>query len=294
MEADGTDIEETIGFKRPCTYNIGGTVKPYHVHLLFIKGEAQSWPRHISSYDRNFNEIKSFLKVQNLGFKIKYSLCERDDTIPQSDIQLLCFQASSMTQIGLSIDMLPDLANYLKTGEKGRLAVSKLQEDYYILICAHRAKDSRCGHCGAIIAEEFMKQSMTSCYKTQVYKVSHVGKHEYAANVITYPSGDWYGYVKPADVPRILTQLTNTTAKPSTELGDIWRGSMYLSIEEQIAISPKAVLATSSRIKVLKRKAKGDWEKYGFGPVGNDVFNDYLWLLFWILLVLVSKNLFFY
>jgi len=258
----------------------------FKVHILYLKKEqAPLWPKQINSY-QDLKEIKGYINQQNIG-KIKYSLCERTDISVNNDIELLCFQQGSgsqfsMTQISLTLAMLPELSSYLKTGEKGKLTVSKLPEDFYILVCAHRAKDPRCGHCGPIIAEEFTKQLMNLNKNAAVFKISHVGKHEYAANVITYPSGDWYGYVKPADVSRIIKHLSTNT-KAYSELGDIWRGSMHLSTEEQISLSPKAFIKSS--IKTMRRRVI--WNDYGFGPVGEEVLNGYLWILFWILALLV-------
>ena len=35
---------------------------------------------------------------------------------------------------------------------------------------------------------------------------SHVGGHKYAGNVIVYPEGVWYGYVRPDDAGRIVRE----------------------------------------------------------------------------------------
>jgi len=251
------------------------------------KERATNWPKHISNYDPHFSEIKTQMKSQNLGFKVKFNLCEKTEEMTSSthDIDLFCFQHNEpMLHIGLNKNAIPDLFNFLKYGEKPEsLNIQKLPEDYYILVCSHRAKDDRCGHCGPKIADEFEEKLLKQSVRVAVLKVSHTGKHQYAANVISYPSGDWYGYVKPKDVPRIIEQL-HSTSKPYHELGDIWRGAMYLTPEEQIARSPNALLKlqTSSRTKVLKRTTH-DWQSYGFGPVGEVILNDVLMIFFLIL-----------
>jgi hypothetical protein len=277
-----------------------------------MKDHAERWPKKIASIDANFTELKAKLKEQNLGYKVMFGLCERSEPpVSDSEMELMCFQqvnpqVDSMTYITLnSSSQASELWTYLKTGEIGSLTVKKLPEDFYILVCSHRSRDERCGHCGPIIAEEFQKKLLSSYYlKAAVYKISHVGKHQYAANVITYPSGDWYGYVKPADIPRILAILPGP-AKPYTQLSDLWRGAMNLKIEEQMALSPNAVLgpSKSQRVKILNRRT--DWRTYGFGPVGNEMFNDFLWIIslslllmalfttpfFWVgLIVLIIAN----
>jgi len=34
--------------------------------------------------------------------------------------------------------------------------------------------------------------------RVRIYKTSHIGGHKFAGNVITFPSGDWYGYITPS------------------------------------------------------------------------------------------------
>jgi (2Fe-2S) ferredoxin len=56
-----------------------------------------------------------------------------------------------------------------------------------------------------------------------------VGGHEYAGNVLIYPGGNWYGYVTPADIPRIVDQHL----VQGQIVWDLWRGRMGLSPQEQ-------------------------------------------------------------
>jgi (2Fe-2S) ferredoxin len=65
-----------------------------------------------------------------------------------------------------------------------------------------------------------------------VHRVSHLGGHEYAGNVVIYPGGDWYGYVTPADVPRII----DGHILSGDLVLDRWRGRMGLTREEQIQL----------------------------------------------------------
>jgi (2Fe-2S) ferredoxin len=56
-----------------------------------------------------------------------------------------------------------------------------------------------------------------------------VGGHKYAGNVLIYPRGDWYGYVSPVDVPRLIKQHL----KLDKIVADLWRGRMGLTPEQQ-------------------------------------------------------------
>jgi (2Fe-2S) ferredoxin len=37
-----------------------------------------------------------------------------------------------------------------------------------------------------------------------VRATSHVGGHKYAGNLLVYPEGIWYGYVRPDDAARLV------------------------------------------------------------------------------------------
>lgn len=51
----------------------------------------------------------------------------------------------------------------------------------------------------------------------------------FAGNVITYPTGDWYGNLQAAHLPKLLEHLD-----AGTVFWDHWRGRAGLSKEEQI------------------------------------------------------------
>jgi hypothetical protein len=68
----------------------------------------------------------------------------------------------------------------------------------------------------AALAERNLSETVT------VWQTSHVGGHKFAGNILIYPGGDWYGYVTPADVPRLIEQHL-LAGEVITEL---WRGRM--------------------------------------------------------------------
>jgi (2Fe-2S) ferredoxin len=55
-----------------------------------------------------------------------------------------------------------------------------------------------------------------------VRATSHVGGHKYAGNVIIYPAGVWYGYVRPEDADRLAREHLGE----GRILADLHRGSM--------------------------------------------------------------------
>lgn len=101
----------------------------------------------------------------------------------------------------------------------------------YIFVCAHKSRDARCGYCGPILADHFQQKlvEMNLQHQWTVAKVSHVGGHVYAGNIIVYPDGVWYGYIRPDDVARVIEEhLENGEI-----LVDKLRGKIGLTREEQ-------------------------------------------------------------
>jgi len=211
---------------------------------------------------------------------------------------LLCFKNVNQDQSKIRIRFkneethLKDLWSYIDSSyNPGSLEIEELQEDYYIFVCSHENKDNRCGYCGPIIADEFQNLILKQGVKAAVHKISHVGKHEFAANVITYPYGDWYGYVKPKDVPRIMDGLSSRT--PHISLGDIWRGGMGKSKEEQMRlcpVKPQVQQQQQQQIKTLKRKDV-KFNPNGFGTIERSL--DYLLWLFFLFLSTLCLPIFY-
>jgi hypothetical protein len=100
----------------------------------------------------------------------------------------------------------------------------------YVVVCTHGQRDVRCGECGPPLVEALEKaiaaQQLTG--EMVVCGSSHVGGHMFAGNVLVYPTGDWYGYVTPADVPRLIEDIAQGRIAK-----DLWRGRMGLTQQEQ-------------------------------------------------------------
>ncbi|KAM0029437.1 putative thioredoxin-like ferredoxin, Thioredoxin-like superfamily [Helianthus debilis subsp. tardiflorus] len=118
----------------------------------------------------------------------------------------------------------------------------------YIFVCAHGARDKRCGVCGPALVSRFKDEIELRGYQSKVFvrPCSHIGGHKYAGNVIIFGSsncqkvtGHWYGYVMPDDVPLLFDQ--------HIEKGEIvdrlWRGQMGLSEEDQMKAQEQRVIA---------------------------------------------------
>ena len=103
---------------------------------------------------------------------------------------------------------------------------------HHVFVCVHAARDMRSGVAGPPLAEAFqatLKARGLSAQAT-VRRTSHVGGHKYAGNVLIFPSGDWYGYVTPGDVVRIVDQHIGA----GEIVRGLWRGRMGLTPEDQL------------------------------------------------------------
>ncbi|KAJ1911085.1 hypothetical protein IWQ60_010314, partial [Tieghemiomyces parasiticus] len=110
-----------------------------------------------------------------------------------------------------------------------------------LLVCTHGTRDCRCAEVGEpfyrAVADEIRHRRWDD--KWQAARVSHIGGHVYASNVIHYPSGNWYGLLKPRDTPRLLDTLGN-----SEVLWDHWRGRQGISQPEQLSTYTQFTPAT--------------------------------------------------
>jgi len=128
----------------------------------------------------------------------------------------------------------------------------------HLYICTHAAVDCRCGEKGPLLVEELRRAAILLKEKgalkdsywqdVRIMETGHVGGHKYAANMLVYPHGDWYGYLQPSDVPALLehilsTQpytLTHSDAPPPPQLLKHWRGRMGLTPDEQKQLAEKS------------------------------------------------------
>lgn len=107
-------------------------------------------------------------------------------------------------------------------GERGELPearkgviVADRSAETFVLVCAHRERDARCGYCGAILVELLRstfaaKLGEDAAKRIRVLPCSHVGGHAYAGNVLVYGSGGGVGFG--ALAPRDLDELTDFIA----------------------------------------------------------------------------------
>ncbi|KAG8772145.1 hypothetical protein FRC15_002945 [Serendipita sp. 397] len=107
----------------------------------------------------------------------------------------------------------------------------KLVKKIWVMVCTHGSRDCRCGEHGTAVYGAFIKEisSRKLWHRFNVCEVSHVGGHAYAANVLVYPYGDWYGTMRPEDIPSFIDSIDGIEGGESLSgpQSPLWRGSWF-------------------------------------------------------------------
>lgn len=92
----------------------------------------------------------------------------------------------------LSID-LPELVS---TGEIEKFSC----EERLALVCTHGARDGCCAAVGSGVYKELLKKEGISAWRT-----THVGAHRFAANIVMFPEGIYYGRVNGENLDDVVS-----------------------------------------------------------------------------------------
>eukprot|EP01102_Stenamoeba_stenopodia_P019354 TRINITY_DN7290_c0_g2_i1.p1 TRINITY_DN7290_c0_g2~~TRINITY_DN7290_c0_g2_i1.p1 ORF type:complete len:335 (-),score=64.99 TRINITY_DN7290_c0_g2_i1:148-1152(-) len=228
---DIEDLEACYGFSRKDKVDdskVHGTTDTYYRHLFVCSGmEPMEWP---SSLVKSSNEQlvavltelgrvkKSFPKATIVNVtNEKPKGAGLDVVLFPDNVRFTGVTAENVAQL------IEDLAKPSDPDTTFAFPHEKVSGDW-IFVCAHNAKDQRCGVCGPKLIDLFKKKVEERVLDAKVFATSHVGGHKYAGNVIVFPPGDWYGNVCPSDVSEIIEKhvLSGETVYR------LWRGRMGL------------------------------------------------------------------
>ncbi|KAF8066643.1 Sucrase/ferredoxin-like-domain-containing protein [Lyophyllum atratum] len=148
----------------------------------------------------------------------------------------------------LTLENLDEVEEKLRKHAEGPL-VKQTSEEIHLYVCTHGARDCRCGEHGGEVANA-LREELTRLTKAdpsgiasrvKLGEVGHVGGHEYAANLLIYPHGEWLGMLRPGDVPAVLREILDHPIQPfgpedKPLTPSHWRGRMGLSKEEQMEL----------------------------------------------------------
>jgi (2Fe-2S) ferredoxin len=211
-----------------------GSVKLYQRHLFVCTGAAE-WPAHIEEGGGFLPALAAAIALRAADMPLRVKLTACDEANRDTGYDVLVFP-DQVRYLGLGEADLRALVEDHLVGNRvsDRLPYEPLSGQH-IFVCVHGQRDPRCGACGPPLAEGFIAalEARGLAAQVAVRRTSHVGGHKYAGNVLIYPGGDWYGYVTPGDIPRIVEQhiLGGQIVR------DLWRGRMGLSPEEQLRLT---------------------------------------------------------
>ncbi|KAK9077615.1 hypothetical protein SSX86_005955 [Deinandra increscens subsp. villosa] len=249
---DGGD--EDFGFSRSEFRQslLVGTVKYYERHVFLCYKKPQVWPPRIEAaeFDRLPRLLSAALSSRKADMKrqTRLTICEGYDGTETSNGDVLIFPDMIRYRRLTHFDVDTFVEEVLVKDGEWLPGSPEPLTGTYIFVCAHGARDKRCGVCGPALVSRFKDEIESRGYqsKVSVRPCSHIGGHKYAGNVIIFGSnnhqkvsGHWYGYVMPDDVPMLLDQ--------HIEKGEIvdrlWRGQMGLSEEDQMKAQEQWVIA---------------------------------------------------
>ncbi|CAE6516362.1 unnamed protein product [Rhizoctonia solani] len=136
-----------------------------------------------------------------------------------------------------------------------RSSVAKMIDVY---VCTHGSRDCRCGDIGGEMVQALraMKRPDVRVFDighalramkrpdVRVFDIGHVGGHKWAGNVIVFPSGDWYGNLRPEDMPQLAEHITGPDRIEPWWAH--WRGRMGLTKDMQAALHNAAIYSEQS------------------------------------------------
>ncbi|KAJ7472435.1 Sucrase/ferredoxin-like-domain-containing protein [Mycena galericulata] len=124
-----------------------------------------------------------------------------------------------------------------------------LEAKIYMYVCTHGARDCRCGDTGGkvfqALRDELDRRALADpsgpAKNVVLGEVGHVGGHQFAANLLVFPHGEWLGLLVPDDIPRILDTILSSEIRPFTSRDppmchEFWRGRMGLPKDEQLSL----------------------------------------------------------
>jgi (2Fe-2S) ferredoxin len=218
-------LPDPAGFDRPMAEPLRHTVKFYQRHLFICTGTS-GWPSHIEQ-DGGFAQALSEAiteRASAMPLVVKLNACDEPGRGAAGTFDLLVFP-DMVRYLGLTEADIPALVeeHLMREGAAAGLPHKPLM-GRHVFICSHGNRDVRCGICGPALTKlwcaEVERRKLTG--QVYVHQTSHVGGHQYAGNVLIYPEGDWYGYVTPAAVPRLIEEhiLGGQIVR------ELWRGRM--------------------------------------------------------------------
>ncbi|MGH7549281.1 MAG: sucrase/ferredoxin-like domain-containing protein [Gemmatimonadota bacterium] len=182
---------------------LADSVKPYFRHFLVCTGTTK-WPPRIEEAEGLLGRMARDVRALRDLVGTPPKLTATDEPSEEHGFDLLVYP-DAIRYHGVDERAWPViLREHVEGGAVARGVRTSSLQRRAVLVCVHGARDERCGCRGPAILRELREACAAEELDVAVHATSHVGGHKYAANVIVYPEGVWYGTVRPEDVPMIV------------------------------------------------------------------------------------------
>ena len=229
-----------------------GTAPEKPVHIFCLVEEApSSWPADallLNDSVKSLQDKLSQLRKEEIIPPYILNIAQKQDTDVKGDVYIYLANGQAQRFNG-SPEGHNAAIDFLKNGPSS-LASDMEDMGTNIFVCAHKAKDRRCGTCGPALCDAFGKILTSESFRSSDVKVrpcSHFGGHKFAGCIVLYGPPDlreWFGYVQPSTCARLLKAAEAVGAGGSgggeardrllrdPELRRLWRGSLKQSRQE--------------------------------------------------------------
>lgn len=202
-------------------WSLADSVKLYHRHAFACTGD-RAWPARLEDAEGLLGAMARDVRDLREAEGAIPKLTATDERSRGPGMDLLVFPEAVRYRVADLADWRRVLAEHLRGGGRPSLDSEPLP-GRHVFVCVHMARDERCGNCGPpLLAAIEAAVARRGLRDVTVRATSHVGGHKYAGNVIVYPEGVWYGYVRPDDAERLVGEHL----VEGRVLEDLHRGSM--------------------------------------------------------------------
>ncbi|PRP88068.1 altered inheritance of mitochondria protein 32 [Planoprotostelium fungivorum] len=203
--------EESCAANQPYNPKLVGTVKKdYKRHLILCSGQMDWTGKPEKESGTFINSLTKELKSRNLPDGepgTLFTLCSepnRSDkgvdiiVYPEgvySNEEVLSEKGVRYFQV-TEADLPSFVDHILKDEAPPNIHKEKVTWEHVVLVCTHGTRDKRCGRIGPQVVDQLtgmLSERNISSDKVAILGSSHLGGHKYAAVVVVYPEGDWYG-----------------------------------------------------------------------------------------------------
>lgn len=192
------------------------TVKPYKRHaIVCIDSDRDSWPRAIENVTDSFalRLSDSLNSKKDKTFPIRVTGCTYNSSGFSGNPVIIYPEGFVVDVPDSKVDEFTDILSMKKaldiadlSGFHGR----KTPWDHLLLCCIHGNRDKRCGEKGWQVYNDIkriLSHKQIPESKISIYGSTHIGGHEFAGTMISYPLGHWYGYLSIEKVEPVLEAI---------------------------------------------------------------------------------------